>query len=214
MLEQGYVRFWTEGGKPQLLGTVDPISGLPHTHGGLSGSSGKVTYRAHEQHGLRASLFNGDDDDDTFGNHGHESFAVNLSRGSWRYSTPVAHFDSRRKPLQELADKLAEMGVIDSVLLPEFVASERMKSMWQNSRVDPLEAVARDPEMPRRMEGDLKAARKEVQDAANDCPRAQAKAAKDAKAQNALGGRFVQHVRHRPEGQRHLPRVPSRRQAA
>lgn len=128
VVEQGYVRFWDSDGKPELLGTIDLVSGLPHVHGGLSGSSGKVTYLAHEQHGLPVSLFNGDDDDDTFGNHGHESFPVNLTRGSWSYTTMVAHFHSRQPALQRFADSLASVGILEKRWIS---GSSSRRSKWR-----------------------------------------------------------------------------------
>ncbi|EJT51302.1 hypothetical protein A1Q1_07483 [Trichosporon asahii var. asahii CBS 2479] len=189
VLEQNYVRFFDDDGKTTLLGTVDLISGLPLTHGSLAGSSGKVTYLAHEQHGLRASLFRGDEtDDDLYGNHGHEAFAVNVTRGSWRYPTLVAHIRSRQEPLQKLADSLAKVGILPKVTLPEFQPSKQMRELWMNNRVDPLEAVSRDPALPERLCRGLEAARREVKELADARRRQQAEAAEQA---NANGRRLM-----------------------
>lgn len=179
----GYVRFRDKDGKPELLGTVDLISGLPHIRGGLSGSSGKVTYLAHEQHGLPASMYNGDDDDDSFGNHGHESFPVNLTRGSWPFPTMWAHLSSRQPALQKLADKLAPVGVLQKVQLPDFEPTKQMEAMWRHNHVDPLDAVARDPSLPQRMKEGLNSAEQEVKNAAAARRQQQADADKTAKAQ-------------------------------
>lgn len=143
LVEQAYVRIWSEDGTPELLGTADPLSGIPIDHSGTPGSPSKATYVAHEHHGLWISAFADDDGGDKYGNHCQESWAVNLTRGSWRFPTIAAHLRSRQRPLQVLANKLAAVGVIEPIRLRPFVPSAKMTALWTHNKVETVEAVAR-----------------------------------------------------------------------
>ena len=107
-------------------------------------------------------MFAAADDDDVHGNHTLELYSVNLLRGSWRFPTLVTYFRRRRRALQQFADVLAKVGVIEPVKLPEFEPFERIKALWKHNAVHPVEAVARDLGLPGRYEDGLKKARTEV----------------------------------------------------